>query len=234
MTDLSPTVIPKSDQLNADDLITGPRTITISKVAANPDAPDQPISVYFEGDNGKPYKPCKSMRRVLIAGWGPDGTTYPGKSLTLFNDPSVKFGGIAVGGIRISHMSGLNEPKALMLTTTRSKRSEYVVKPIADASPPAPAQPPDLLDDARAAADKGSEAFAAFWNSPEVKPHRDTLRPSLDDLKRRAKQSDEESAPDARTEGKDAREMGFDGPNPYSDGTDEARDWQAGYDGEDK
>lgn len=65
MTDLSQTIAPKSDQLNADDLIGGPRTIKVTRVSAMKE-PDQPIAIYFEGDNGKPYKPGKSMRRVLV------------------------------------------------------------------------------------------------------------------------------------------------------------------------
>ncbi|WP_227439225.1 hypothetical protein [Methylobacterium sp. W2] len=46
MTDLSRTITPKSDQLNADDLIGGPRTITVSRVS-NTGKPDQPIAVNF-------------------------------------------------------------------------------------------------------------------------------------------------------------------------------------------
>ena len=63
MTDLGKTIAPKSDQLNADDLISGPRTITITNVASG--SKDQPINISFEGDNGKPYRPGKSMRRGL-------------------------------------------------------------------------------------------------------------------------------------------------------------------------
>ncbi len=48
---------PKSDQLNADDLLTGPRTITITEVV-NRETPDQPVWIRYEGDGGKPYKPC--------------------------------------------------------------------------------------------------------------------------------------------------------------------------------
>ena len=66
MVDMSQFVAPKSDQLNADDLIAGPRTIRIRGVRGT-ENPEQPVSVYFEGDDGKPYKPCKSMRRVMIA-----------------------------------------------------------------------------------------------------------------------------------------------------------------------
>lgn len=71
MTDMSKTIEPNSDQLNADDLLTGPRTITITDVKVR-EGSDQPVSVFYEGDNGKPYKPGKSMRRLMIAVWGTD------------------------------------------------------------------------------------------------------------------------------------------------------------------
>jgi hypothetical protein len=81
----------------------------------------------------RPFKPCKSMRRVLIAAWGDKGRDWMGKSMTLYGDNGVRFGGVEVGGIRISHVSGISEPLTLKLTTTRSKRSEYTVQPLATA-----------------------------------------------------------------------------------------------------
>ena len=101
--DISKTIAPKSEQLNADDLIAGPRTITVTSVKIV--AEDQPVAIHFAGDEGKPYKPCKSMRRVLVRAWGATGRNYVGKSMTLFLDEQVRFGGAAVGGIRISHLS---------------------------------------------------------------------------------------------------------------------------------
>ena len=140
MTDLSKTVAPKSDQLNADDIMAKPLDIVIGKVWGNQGAADQPISIGFHGDNGRPYKPCKSMRRVLIALWGPDGNTYVGKRLRLFCDPNVQFGGIKVGGIRISHASHLQGPTPILLTTSRSKRQNYVVRPIEEVEESKPPQ----------------------------------------------------------------------------------------------
>lgn len=133
MTDLSKTIAPKSDQLNADDMVGGPLDVTITDVRGNQGQADQPISIDWEGGKGRPYKPCKSMRRVLVAAWGPDGRTYKGRQLRLYCDPNVKFGGIAVGGIRISHMSDIDEVTPVLLTTSRSKRSNFVVRPMSDA-----------------------------------------------------------------------------------------------------
>lgn len=130
MTDLSLTIAPKSDQLNADDLIPGPMTITISRVSACPNSAEQPIAMSFDGDGGKPYKPCKSMRRVLVQIWGKDGNGYTGRSMTIYRDPKVQFGGLEVGGIRISHMSHIDKPVTMALTATRANRKPYTVKPL--------------------------------------------------------------------------------------------------------
>ena len=124
---MSKTVEPKSDQLNADDLIGGPVTVTVTGIEEGA-SPEQPINLHV-GYEGRPYKPCKSMRRVLIACWGNNGHEWVGKSMTLYCDAAVRFGGSSVGGIRISHLSDLDAAeKRLLLTTTRSKRSEYIVK----------------------------------------------------------------------------------------------------------
>lgn len=130
MVDMTATIAPKSDQINADDLIGGPRTITITKVTGNEGNAEQPVNVFFEGDNGKPFRPCKSMRRVMVKVWGADASKYVGRSMTLFRDPKVKWGGMEVGGIRISHMSGLEKPEVMALTETRSARKPYTVQPL--------------------------------------------------------------------------------------------------------
>lgn len=139
--DLTHTIAPKSDQTNADDLLSGPITITVSGVKAT-DTPDQPVTINFEGDDGRPYKPCKSMRRVLIQAWGANGNQWIGRSMTLFCDPAVRFGGQAVGGIRISHLSHIDKDMNFMLTVTRARRAAYSVKKLATPqSAPAPVAP---------------------------------------------------------------------------------------------
>lgn len=127
---LAETIIPKSDQLNADDLISGPITITVTALKGN-NEPQQPVSIHYAGDNGKPYKPCKSMRRVLVSAWGANGLDYIGRSMTLYRDDSVVFGGIAVGGIRISHLSHIERDMTLALTVSRASRKPYTVKALA-------------------------------------------------------------------------------------------------------
>lgn len=119
------TIAPKSDQLNADDLIAGPITVRIVSVAAN-STDSGPIRINIEGR--LPYYPCKGMRRVLVAAWGEDGAPYAGRYMTLYRDPEVKYGGIKVGGIRISHLSDIGADMYMALTVTRGKRAEYTVQ----------------------------------------------------------------------------------------------------------
>ena len=46
--DISMTIKPKTDQLNADDLIGGTKTIRIRDVKAT-DSEVQPVSIFFDG-----------------------------------------------------------------------------------------------------------------------------------------------------------------------------------------
>ncbi len=125
--DLRPTIVPKSDQLNAEQLLTGPMTVTVTGVTVSNNA-EQPVTIHYEGDDGRPYKPCKTMRKVLILAWGHDGSEWTGKSMTLFNDPAVKFGGQSVGGIRISHVSHIERDIAVSLTATKGKKTLHTIK----------------------------------------------------------------------------------------------------------
>src|SRR3990167_5307316 len=92
MDDMASTIIPKSDQLNSDDLITGPITITITGVDIR-SGQEQPISIHYEGD----------------------------------------------GGIRISHMSDIDESMTMALTVTRANKKPFTVKPIVKGAPKAAA-----------------------------------------------------------------------------------------------
>lgn len=127
--DVTKAIEPKSDQLNSDDLLTGPRTIRIRAVKVQP-GQEQPVWIYFDGDDNKPWKSCKTATRTLAAIWGPDASRWIGLSLTLYCDPDVTWGGAKVGGIRVSHMEGLTSPRTLMLTKTRGKKGATVIKPL--------------------------------------------------------------------------------------------------------
>lgn len=128
--DLTKTTEPKSDQQNFDDYVAGPKTVTVHEVKSG--TPDQPVEIHLDEFPGRPFKPSKSMRRVLVYAWGPDSSVYVGRRLTLFGDPTVKFGGQAVGGIRISHLSHIPGTLTVALTVTRGKREPFIVQPLDD------------------------------------------------------------------------------------------------------
>ncbi len=95
--DISKTTAPRSDQQNFDDYGSGgPKTVTITEVVEG--NAEQPVQIHLLEFPGRPYKPSKSMRRVLEFAWGKDTDPYAGRRMTLFGDPEVKFGGVALGG----------------------------------------------------------------------------------------------------------------------------------------
>ena len=156
MLDLSDTIVAKSDQLNASELMGGAITVTITKVSKT--AGDQPVTINYENDNGKPFKPCKSMLRVLIHAWGRDGLQWVGRSMTLFRNEKVKWAGEEVGGIRISHMSHIDKELTIALAETRKSIKSVKIKPLTGA-PAAPAKSTPSDADKLAAATKKAEAF---------------------------------------------------------------------------
>ncbi|MCG3757389.1 hypothetical protein [Amycolatopsis sp. Poz14] len=127
--DLSDTIAPTSDQLDAVDLLGGPKTFTIERVS--PGNVEQPVNITLAGFP-RPWRPGKSMRRVLVACWGPDAATYVGRRVTLYCDTSVRFGGQEVGGTRVSHLSHLEKRKQVPLLVSRGKSAVFVVQPLAE------------------------------------------------------------------------------------------------------
>lgn len=126
--DLTESIAPKSDQLDAVDLLSGPRTFTIERVSTHNS--EQPFNFHLT-EFPRVWRPGKSMRRVIVAAWGSNADKYAGQRLTLFCDQSVQFGGEAVGGTRISHMSGIDKPLKVPLLIKRGKSAMFTVQPLA-------------------------------------------------------------------------------------------------------
>lgn len=126
--DLTGTITPNSEQINAEDLLAGPRTVTITGVEAG--TKDQPVFIHTAEYPDRTYRPGKSMRRVLVVCWGQDSAAYIGRKITIYNDPTVKWGGQPVGGIRISAASDIAGPTTIALTITRGKRAPFIVEPL--------------------------------------------------------------------------------------------------------
>jgi hypothetical protein len=133
--DMTETIIPKSDQINAEDLLTGPHTYTIDGVTAG--SAEQPVDIHLVEAPGRAYRPSKTMRRVLVSAWGVETSVYIGRRLTLYRDPEVSFGRDKVGGIKISHLSHIDKRLSLALTVTRGKRATHTVDPLVESGPTA-------------------------------------------------------------------------------------------------
>jgi hypothetical protein len=197
MTDISRVIEPKSDQLNADDLLTGAISATITGVDVR-NTREQPISVHLDCFP-RPWKPCKSMARIMAAVWGKDSSRWIGQGVTLYNDPEVKWAGVAVGGIRISHMTGIAHDKPFNLTVSKGKRKQTIIKPMQAALVAAqpqnsqqtgqsqPQQPKAPQEPAQAEiahfgqqimATQSMDQLVALWGQipPAVKPHVSALK----------------------------------------------------------
>ena len=148
--DITKAIQPKSDQLNADDLAQ-PVTVTITDVRQG--NAEQPVHIVTDvyGDR-RPWKPAKTMLRLMASQWGVETTAWHGKRVTLYRDPSVTFGGDTVGGIRIAAMSGIKRAFTDTVTIKRGKRSKVTVDKLPDV---APQQQHDL-------ADRAAKAIVAF------------------------------------------------------------------------
>lgn len=137
--DISDTLAPNSDQLDAVDLLGGPQTFTITQVSKGKE--DQPVNVHL-AEFPRIWRPGKSMRRVLAACWGADASVWVGRRVTLYCDERVRFGNDVVGGTRISHLSHIDKPKSIPLLVSRGKSATFKVAPLLDAAPTPPSTSP--------------------------------------------------------------------------------------------
>ena len=139
--DLTPMAATTTDRLVADDLIGGPRTITITGVKGAVMEGKEKALFSFEGDNGKPFIPCKTMVKVMMGVWGKYANEFVGRSVTVYRDPEVAFGGLVQGGVRISHMSHITEAITVVVQAKKGKKGPIRILPlVADVTPIKPAR----------------------------------------------------------------------------------------------
>ena len=169
MASLTAKAPPKTDQLNADHLAARSIIFRIERVKLH-DRTDQPVEVFGvdveTGERLLPWRPCKTMIRVLAGLYGDDDANLPGQTVELYRDPEAMYGGEKVGGIRIRAASGLTKPKAVVVTLNSKQRVPYRVEPL---RLPEPKQPSDPLAGMRAHLRKnGVDDAAAVAYAQEV------------------------------------------------------------------
>lgn len=134
MADVSQAMQAKSDQLNYDDIGSNTIVIKINRVVVT--CTDQPVSIFYDGCNNKPYKPSKGMIRLISEAWGVESDFWVGKSIGLYGDATVKWAGKEIGGIRINGFSDIAlSGISAFVALSRGKRRKVTVKylePIAE------------------------------------------------------------------------------------------------------
>jgi len=185
-TALQQALAPKSDQLNADDLIAANITIVIAKVSINLGS-EQKIIINYYNDNGKPWKPSKGMGRVLTEILGGDPDKWVGETVELFRNKEIRFGKEKCGGIQIAGMSAVRNVTTLLITTSKGKKSSITINPIAalgnapvqqpqqQTQQPAPESNPkrDWAVKLKAAVNYGSAAVDEVWAMVPTELHPD-------------------------------------------------------------
>jgi hypothetical protein len=192
--DVTKAMEPKADQLNGDDFLTGSRIVTIRDVTVD-NTREQKVWIFIEGEPKKPWKPNKTYLRVLSLVWDtPNASLWIGRSLVLYRDPEVLWGGAKVGGIAVSRMSNIDKPKTIVVAKTRSTKQSITINPLVTKD--APKIDVEAVNTAaREAAAKGKASFTDWWKANATT--RDMVKPIMDELKASV------AAADAPAEGDD-------------------------------
>ena len=148
--DITNALAPKSDQLDAVDLLgSPPQVFTITDVSEG--NAEQPVNIRL-AEFPRVWRPSKGMLRVLAHCWGKETPVWAGRQVELYCDPDVMFGPDRVGGVRISRLSHIAKRTSVPMIIKRGKGGSWNVDPLPDA--PAPAAP---------ATDPSIDALRAEW-----------------------------------------------------------------------
>lgn len=132
--DISDTLAPNSDQLDAVDLLgSPPRIFTITDVTKG--GREQPVNVHL-AEFPRVWRPGKTMRRVLAGCWGKQADEWIGRRVELYCDETVMYGGKPVGGVRISRMSHIDKPRQVPIIVRQGQGGSWNVDPLPDAPTP--------------------------------------------------------------------------------------------------
>ena len=168
MADLSDTIRAKTDQLNADDFKVFPAHALLGQIKrVIKTGGDQPVSVWLSSWD-QPWKPCKTMRRVMFELWGKESDDYIGRSVRLTRDPEVGFGTqLRIGGVRISHMSDVPKEigNVVIVKTSKGQTRPYRVDAVTGEMFKAMNLTPDPLLPLRAAC---NAALRRSWTKAQI------------------------------------------------------------------
>lgn len=133
------TIEKNTDQLNFEDFLGGiTRVVTIAGVKRG--AKEAQYDIAIEGDK-RVWRPPPTVLKQLVAAWTDEADTWTGRQALLYGDPEVMMAGQKVGGIRVSHVSHIDEPVTESLSVTRGKRKPHTLHPLPEAAPSISAEP---------------------------------------------------------------------------------------------
>ena len=161
--DITNALAPKSDQLDAADLIGSPPCVfTITDVRENGSelADQQPVNIKL-AEFPRVWRPSKGMLRVLADNWGKDVSAWVGRKVELYGDPEVYFGKEKRGGTRISRLSHISEGKKTLVNPRGGRGAYWSVKPLTEAAPPATVLGEPTADEVTAC--DSPEELRAMW-----------------------------------------------------------------------
>jgi hypothetical protein len=129
--DLTNALAPKSDQLDAVDLLGSPPQIfTITDVREG--NAEQPVNIHL-AEFPRVWRPSKGMLRVLAHCWGKTTAEWTGRRAELYCDPDVMFGPNRVGGVRISRLSHIEKRTSVPMIIKKGQGGSWNVDPLPDA-----------------------------------------------------------------------------------------------------
>ena len=180
----------KSDQITAAELMGITINVKIAGLTVK-NSEKQKWTMRLEG-NDKFFRPCLGMRRLIAEIWG-GPENYAGGSMTLYRETDTRYGADEVGGVRISHMTGIEAQIEVTVPIRRGVFRTYLIRPLrVEAPKPAPttAAPENAFELAHAAASKGTDAFKEWWNSDVGKTCREAVKPNMAEIKATAAAAD--------------------------------------------
>lgn len=165
--DITEALAPTSDQLDAIELVQ-PRTFTIDSGSGLGKREGKTVAEIRLVDFPRVWRPSKGMLDVLAACWGTDAKQWPGRQVTLYNDPDVMFGREKVGGIRISHLSHIDRARDVTIRATggAGRKRTWHVEPLTErAATASPSEP--TVDEVAACEDVDALREMYRRSSPE-------------------------------------------------------------------
>ncbi|GAB3192026.1 hypothetical protein [Nesterenkonia suensis] len=120
-----------SDHISADLFADGPDTFTITGVTETTlEGEKKRHAVQLAETQGKTWVPALTVLKALAVVWSRETSNWVGQKVTLYRDESVRFGKEAVGGIRVSHITGISEPQTVEVRGAMNRRVSYTFQPL--------------------------------------------------------------------------------------------------------